>query len=98
MSNENSGELYKICSSDTKKQLRLIDIVTVKGSIQPLRNYFVSNSSNILELYTCDVDASNLGINKQELDLEKLTNLERKKARVLARNKRNDLRSQAFSG
>jgi len=33
-----SGALYQIASHETKKQLRLIDRVTVKGSIQPIGN------------------------------------------------------------
>ncbi len=31
-----SGALYKIASQETKKQLRHIDRVTVKGSVQPI--------------------------------------------------------------
>ena len=43
-----SGALQSICSARTQTFLRLIDRVTVKGSIEPM------------ELFTCDLDSRNL--------------------------------------
>ncbi len=92
-----SGPLYKIASQETKKQLRLIDKVTVKGSLQPIGNLVKFNLRS-LELYTCDLDPSRLTLNKHELDFSTLSAIEKKKARVISRNKRNELREKAFSG
>ena len=80
-----SGQLYDICTSETKKQLRRVDRVTVKGSNQPL------------DLYTCDADPSRLSIDKTQVDFSTLTPSEKKKIRVQSRNRRDELRDKAFS-
>lgn len=81
-----SGVLYNLASPETRKQLRLIDRVTVKGSLQPV------------DLYTCDLEWANLTINHDEFDINKLPSEEKKKSRVRARLKRDDQRDKAFSG
>ena len=48
-----SGVLHNICTPETQRHLRLIDRVTVKGSIQPI------------DLYTCDVDYNRLSVDKK---------------------------------
>jgi len=81
-----SGEIYKVCSAETKKQLRWIDRVTVKGSIQPI------------DLYTVDVDYGKIKVNTKEIDISTLKDIEKKKARVHARNARNELKENALAG
>lgn len=50
-----SGEIYNYCSDNFKKKLRKIDVVTVKGSIQPI------------ELFTIDLVYDNLKISQNEV-------------------------------
>jgi class 3 adenylate cyclase len=80
-----SGSLYDVCTSETKKMLRRIDRVTVKGSNQPI------------DLYTCDLDHSRLTIDRNEVDFSTLTAVEKKKQRVQSRTRRDDLREKAFT-
>jgi len=81
-----SGALQSLCTEDTKKHLRHIDRVTVKGSIQPI------------DLYTCDVDPNRLHTDKNEVDFSTKSEIEKKQARVESRLKRDDMREKAFSG
>jgi Adenylate cyclase, family 3 (some proteins contain HAMP domain) len=37
-----SGELYKLATSETKKHMRHIDRVTVKGSVEPMGTLFLT--------------------------------------------------------
>ena len=81
-----SGALQNVCTPETKKHLRHIDRVTVKGSIQPI------------DLYTCDLDYNKLGIDKNEVDFSTKTAIEKKQIRMANRVKREDLRERAFNG
>jgi class 3 adenylate cyclase len=54
-----SGEVYDLLSPDLKLICRLIDIVTVKGSINPLRLYTVDVNTD-LEISTSDKPQLNL--------------------------------------
>jgi len=80
-----SGSIYEVCTSETRKMLRRIDRVTVKGSNQPI------------DLYTCDVDHSRLTIDKNEIDFSTLSAIEKKKQRVQSRTRRDELREKAFT-
>jgi len=79
-----SGDMYNIFSAETKKHVRLIDRVTVKGSIEPI------------DLCTCDIDYSRLTINLKALDIVNLSRNEKKRFKVMARLKRNDLREKVM--
>jgi len=81
-----SGALQNECTPETKKHLRHIDRVTVKGSIQPI------------DLYTCDLDYNKLNIDKNEVDFATKTPIEKKQIRMANRVKREDLREKAFNG
>ena len=81
-----SGVLYNICTPETRRHLRHIDRVTVKGSIQPI------------DLYTCDVDYNRLSVDKNETDVAVRTATEKKQARAESRMRKDDLREKAFSG
>lgn len=70
-------------SHQSKKQLRQIDCVTVKGSIEPL------------ELYTCDVDITNLQLDPFE---KPISSKEAKLRRVKARIARDKYRKLCFDG
>ena len=59
--------------------MRLIDKVTVKGSIEPM------------ELYTFDVEFSKIKVNHRQVDLSTLPKVEKKRFKVVNRLKRNDL-------
>lgn len=61
----------------------MIDRVTVKGSVEPL------------DLYTCDVDSSNLDLDPPA---NKLKGKDAKLKRVKARITRDKFRQKAFSG
>lgn len=84
-----SGALYKTMTDEAKKELRHIDRVTVKGSIEPM------------DLYTCDVDLQNL-VQKvrtshlDKLSSQKLTKAEKKKLKVYNRLRRNELKKKVL--
>ncbi|CAD8111350.1 unnamed protein product [Paramecium sonneborni] len=78
-----SGILKQYLTEECQKQMRMIDIVTVKGSIVPL------------ELHTVDMSIKNLqskikGL-RDRFDVSQMTQKESKKFRVLNRFKREDL-------
>ncbi|CAD8196025.1 unnamed protein product [Paramecium octaurelia] len=78
-----SGILKQYLTEECQKQMRMIDIVTVKGSIVPL------------ELHTIDMSIKNLqskikGL-RDKFDVSQMTQKESKKFRVLNRFKREDL-------
>jgi len=78
-----SGELYEILSDRCQTYMRIIDVVTVKGSSLPM------------ELYTCDIDTSDLAIEKPE---KKAVGMQEKKMRkVKARVERNRFKQQALN-
>ncbi|CAK60438.1 unnamed protein product (macronuclear) [Paramecium tetraurelia] len=78
-----SGILKQHLTEQCQKQLRLIDIVTVKGSIEPV------------EIHTIDMSIKNLIAKTKELhdkfDVTKMNQQEQKQFRVLNRFKRNQL-------
>ncbi|CAD8054540.1 unnamed protein product [Paramecium sonneborni] len=78
-----SGILKQHLTEQCQKQLRLIDIVTVKGSIEPV------------EIHTIDMSIKNLLAKTKELhdkfDISKMDQQEQKQFRVLNRIKRNQL-------
>lgn len=76
-------------TDEAKKELRHIDRVTVKGSIEPM------------DLYTCDVDLSNLVLKVKTSHLDKysstkLTKAEKKKLKVYNRLRRNELKKKVL--
>ncbi len=77
-----SGELYEQMTPKGKEYLRMIDRVTVKGSVEPL------------DLYTCDVEYVLLPLEPVHNYSKKDAKLRRVKAR-LARDK---FRERAFDG
>ncbi|CAD8047286.1 unnamed protein product [Paramecium primaurelia] len=78
-----SGIFREYLTESCQKQLRLIDIVTVKGSIEPMK------------IYTIDLSIKSLlkGIKQpiDKYDISKLTQREAKKYRVVQRYQRNQL-------
>ena len=62
----------------SKAQMRHIDTVTVKGSSQPM------------ELYTCDVDTSELNVEQKEK--KSFSRQEKKMRKIRARVERNRLK------
>lgn len=77
-----SGPLFRALTEPLQKELRHIDRVTVKGSIEPL------------DLYTVDVSFDNLlkykdANYKDKYDSSILTTIQKKKKRVIDRIKRN---------
>ena len=66
-----SGNLVKLCSRKTQSKLRMIDRVTVKGSVKPL------------DLYTCDVNPENLTPERSQILIE--TSEQRRKKKILQR-------------
>ncbi|CAD8047499.1 unnamed protein product [Paramecium sonneborni] len=78
-----SGILREYLTESCQKQLRLIDIVTVKGSIEPMK------------IFTIDLSIKNLlkGIKEpiDKYDVSKLQQREAKKYRVIQRFQRNQL-------
>ncbi|CAD8132326.1 unnamed protein product [Paramecium pentaurelia] len=78
-----SGILKQNLTEQCQKQLRLIDIVTVKGSIEPV------------EIHTIDMSIKNLLAKTKDLqdkfDMSKMNQQEQKQFRVLNRFKRNQL-------
>ena len=86
---QNSGSLFKILTEETQKEMRHIDRVTVKGSVEPM------------DFYTCDLDLVNLmlKVKRGELDKynsQKLSKAERKKLKVYNRLKRNELKKKVM--
>jgi hypothetical protein len=81
-----SGHLVALFTREMKNEVRHIDRVTVKGSIEPV------------DFYTCDVDFTKLTPNAEAVDLSLLTKTERKALRVQTKRKRNNLRNKVFSG
>lgn len=77
-----SGQLYDILTPLSKKHLRQIDCVTVKGSVEPL------------ELYTCDIDTTNLPYAPLE---QKMTKKEAKLVRAKARIARDRFKEMCFT-
>ena len=76
-------------TEETKKEMRHIDRVTVKGSIEPV------------DLYTCDLDLGNLmqKVKVSQLDKyssQKLTKTEKKKLKVYNRLRRNELKKKVM--
>jgi hypothetical protein len=70
----------------------MIDRVTVKGSVEPLgKNIYIKI---ILDLYTCDIDTSSLGLAFFE---PKLTKKEMKLKRAKARMARDRFRLLCFA-
>ena len=79
-----SNKLYNICSKPLKEELRMIDVVKVKGSDEPI------------SLYTYDVDISKLPIiNKPK---EKFSGLEKKRQTFIERNRRREFQKMIFAG
>lgn len=68
---------------ETKRELRPIDKVTVKGSVQPM------------ELYTCDVNPSDFTVDMPEQVLDAQ---DKKRLRVKARIRRDNLREAVIAG
>ena len=79
-----SDKLYKICSKPLKEELRMIDVVTVKGSDDPI------------SLYTYDVDITKLSIIKKQK--EKYSGLEKKRQTFIERNRRREFQKMIFAG
>lgn len=77
-----SGQLYNILSYDVKQNLRLLDVVKVKGSEQDTR------------LYTCDIDPTVLQPTTNSISEYK----DKKHKRVLQRIARDELRHKAYLG
>ena len=78
-----SGKLYDIMTTESAAHMRHIDTVTVKGSNEPMR------------LYTCDLEFTNLKI--ERVNNKNLTKQEKKAKKVQARIERNRYREKAFS-
>lgn len=78
-----SGQLIAEMTPKTRSYMRMIDRVTVKGSIEPL------------DLYTCDVDYSQLPLEPIQAQAGKR---DAKLKRVKARIQRDKYREMVFSG
>jgi hypothetical protein len=72
--------LYRLLSRETKLELRQIDRITVKGSIEPI------------EIFTCDIDTNILRPDSVRVEEVK----DKKLARVNQRTKRDRLRKDAL--
>jgi len=81
-----SGAMKDLLTDGTRKHVRVIDKVTVKGSIQPI------------EICTVDLDMSKLKVNKQEKDIGTLSRTEKKKMRLRNRSKRDKLKEKVALG
>lgn len=78
-----SDRLYDSFSMETKRELRPIDKVTVKGSIMPM------------ELFTCDLNVTDFTVDMPETQLDAQ---DKKRLRVKARIRRDNLRESVISG
>ncbi|CDW84359.1 adenylate and guanylate cyclase catalytic domain protein [Stylonychia lemnae] len=88
-----SGELVGAMTPFAAEKMRMIDRVTVKGSIEPLGKF--QSHSTILDLYTCDVNFDDLPLDPYE---HKISRKEAKLRRVKARIARDRYRQLAFDG
>lgn len=78
-----SGQLFDILTPMSQKHLRQIDRVTVKGSEEPLGKFYNHSNSTLIDLFTCDIDTSNLPYAPQEGKVSKKdAKLFRAKARI----------------
>lgn len=95
-----SGELFNLLSEDVKKICRLIDIVTLKGSIEPIKLYTVDvnenlkPSKNIRRDFSCKITRENQCLKKikmqkysENFSITKLI-LEKKQFKKLLKNAR----------
>ncbi|CAD8045835.1 unnamed protein product [Paramecium sonneborni] len=84
-----SGVLKQYLTDECQKQLRLIDIVTVKGSVEPV------------EIHTIDMSIKNLiqktKVLKDKFDTSKMNQKEQKQFRVLNRFKRDELQKNVIN-
>ncbi|KRX08496.1 Adenylyl cyclase class-3/4/guanylyl cyclase [Pseudocohnilembus persalinus] len=87
-----SGPLYQTLTEQLQKQLRHIDRVTVKGSIEPLDLYTVDVSYDLLIKYM----QKHRKVDK--FDIQYKNNDQKKKRKIIERIKRNKRRTELESG